>query len=36
VLSNNLMRNIGRRDRLAWKHVELIRKRWKGKLVVTA
>jgi L-lactate dehydrogenase (cytochrome) len=28
------MRNIGKRDQLAWKHVELIRKRWKGKLVV--
>ena len=34
VLSKNLMRNIGARDQLAWKHVELIRKRWKGKLVV--
>jgi L-lactate dehydrogenase (cytochrome) len=34
VLSQNLMRNIGRRDQLAWKHVELIRHRWKGKLVV--
>src|SRR3954471_99333 len=34
VLAKNLMRNIGRRDQLAWKHVELIRKRWKGKLVV--
>ena len=28
------MRNIGNRDQLAWKHVELIRRRWKGKLVV--
>lgn len=28
------MRNIGSRDQLAWKHVELIRKRWPGKLVV--
>ncbi len=28
------MRNIGHRDQLAWKHVELIRRRWKGKLVV--
>jgi L-lactate dehydrogenase (cytochrome) len=28
------MRNIGNRDQLSWKHVELIRKRWKGKLVV--
>jgi L-lactate dehydrogenase (cytochrome) len=34
VLSKNLMRNIGARDQLAWKHVELIRKRWKGKRVV--
>ena len=34
VLSRNLMRNIGKRDQLAWKHVELIRRRWKGNLVV--
>jgi L-lactate dehydrogenase (cytochrome) len=34
VLSKNLMRNIGKRDQLAWKHVELIRRRWNGKLVV--
>jgi L-lactate dehydrogenase (cytochrome) len=34
VLSKNLMRNIGHRDQLAWKHVELIRRRWPGKLVV--
>ena len=34
VLSKNLMRNIGHRDQLAWKHVELIRRRWKGNLVV--
>jgi L-lactate dehydrogenase (cytochrome) len=34
VLAKNLMRNIGKRDQLAWKHVELIRKRWNGKLVV--
>src|ERR1700692_2401405 len=34
VLAKSLMRNIGRRDQLAWKHVERIRKRWKGKLVV--
>src|SRR3954452_8510757 len=34
VLSKDLMRNIGKRDQLAWKHVELIRSRWKGKLVV--
>jgi L-lactate dehydrogenase (cytochrome) len=34
VLSQDLMRNIGKRDQLAWKHVELIRRRWNGKLVV--
>jgi L-lactate dehydrogenase (cytochrome) len=34
VLAKNLMRNIGARDQLAWKHVEMIRKRWKGRLVV--
>jgi L-lactate dehydrogenase (cytochrome) len=34
VLAKNLMRNIGRRDQLALRHVELIRRRWKGKLVV--
>src|SRR4051794_21952540 len=34
IMAKNLMRNIGARDQLAWKHVELIRKRWKGKLVV--
>jgi L-lactate dehydrogenase (cytochrome) len=34
VLAKNLMRNIGKRDQLAWKHVELIRRRWKGTLVV--
>src|ERR1700720_1018985 len=34
VLSKNLIRNIGKRDQLAWKHVELIRRRWNGKLVV--
>jgi L-lactate dehydrogenase (cytochrome) len=34
VLARNLMRNIGKRDQLAWKHLELIRRRWKGKLVV--
>jgi L-lactate dehydrogenase (cytochrome) len=33
-LSKNLIRNIGNRDQLAWRHVELIRRRWKGNLVV--
>ena len=34
VMAKNLMRDFGARDQLAWEHVELIRKRWKGKLVV--
>jgi L-lactate dehydrogenase (cytochrome) len=34
ALAKNLMRNIGKRDQLAWKHIELIRRRWKGKLVI--
>ena len=34
ILSNSVMRNIGKRDQLAWAHVELIRRKWKGKLVV--
>src|SRR5215472_574684 len=33
-ISKNLVRNIGHRDQLAWKHIELIRRRWKGKLLV--
>ena len=31
VLAKNLMRNIGHRDQLAWKHVELIRKKLEGQ-----
>ena len=31
VLAKNLMRNIGHRDQLAWKHVELIRKTLEGQ-----
>ncbi|HYS90975.1 MAG TPA: alpha-hydroxy acid oxidase, partial [Bradyrhizobium sp.] len=34
VLSKDQVRNIGRRDQLAWQHVELIRRRFNGKLVV--
>src|SRR5438445_6924546 len=34
VMAKNLMRNIGARDQLAWNHVALMRKKWKGKLVV--
>lgn len=34
VLSRDLVRAIGGRSSLAWRHVELIRRLWKGKLVV--
>ena len=34
LLTGSGRRDAGRRDRLAWPHLELIRKRWKGKLVV--
>lgn len=34
MLSSNLVRAIGRRDQLAWEHLELIRARWPGHLVV--
>jgi L-lactate dehydrogenase (cytochrome) len=34
IVSSTLMRAFGARDGLAWEHLELIRKRWKGKLVV--
>jgi L-lactate dehydrogenase (cytochrome) len=34
VLSANLIRAIGRRDGLAWEHLELIRARWPGHLVI--
>jgi L-lactate dehydrogenase (cytochrome) len=34
VLSGNVMRDFGARDHLNWKHFELIRKNWKGRLVV--
>ncbi len=34
VLSANLVRAIGRRDQLAWEHLELIRARWPGHLIV--
>lgn len=34
VLSRDLVRAVGRRDGLSWKHLELIRRRWKGRLVV--
>ncbi|WP_234685928.1 alpha-hydroxy acid oxidase [Bradyrhizobium monzae] len=34
ALSNDPTRKFGPRDQFTWKHVELIRHRWRGKLVV--
>lgn len=34
ILSRTLARDLGQRDRLTWKHVELIRKRWKGTFII--
>ena len=34
VLSRTLVRDIGRRDALTWAHIEKIRRRWRGKLVL--
>lgn len=34
ILSRDLVRAVGRRDGLSWQHLELIRRRWKGPLVV--
>ncbi|MBC5767245.1 alpha-hydroxy-acid oxidizing protein [Ramlibacter sp. GTP1] len=34
VFSRTLVRDIGRRDALSWSHLEAVRKRWKGRLVV--
>lgn len=34
VLSRHLVRAIGARDQLDWSHVQFIRRRWKGNLVV--
>jgi L-lactate dehydrogenase (cytochrome) len=34
VFSRTLVRDIGRRDALSWRHLEAVRRRWKGKLVV--
>jgi L-lactate dehydrogenase (cytochrome) len=34
VFSRTLVRDIGRRDALSWSHLEAVRKRWRGKLVV--
>ncbi len=34
ILSRNLVRELGQRDRLTWEHLQLIRRHWRGKLVV--
>ncbi|MFK0274071.1 alpha-hydroxy-acid oxidizing protein [Ensifer sp. NPDC090286] len=34
IISSNVMRDFGRRDHLNWVHLERIRARWPGKLVV--
>ncbi|RPI41576.1 MAG: alpha-hydroxy-acid oxidizing protein [Betaproteobacteria bacterium] len=34
LISSTAVRGYGRRDRLAWPHVELIRRLWKGRLVL--
>lgn len=34
ILSRNVVRAIGARDQLAWRHLELIRRLWWGRLVV--
>ncbi len=34
VFSSTLVRDIGRRDALSWSDVEVVRRRWKGRLVV--
>lgn len=34
MMSRNLVRNLGDRDQFDWRHLELIRRRWAGRLVV--
>ncbi|WPB59403.1 alpha-hydroxy acid oxidase [Xylophilus sp. GOD-11R] len=34
ILASNVMRDFGARDHLSWEHFALIRRRWKGRLVV--
>lgn len=34
ILSRNVVRAVGRRDGLDWSHVDLIRRNWKGRLVI--
>ena len=34
IIASNVMREFGARDHLSWDHVDQIRQRWKGRLVV--
>lgn len=34
IFSATLIRDIGRRDALSWRHVEAVRRRWRGRLVI--
>ncbi|KAB0269464.1 alpha-hydroxy acid oxidase [Microvirga brassicacearum] len=34
IMARNVLRDFGAKDHLNWKHLELIRNRWKGRLVV--
>ena len=34
MLSQDSVRNMNNRDQLAWRHIESIRRRWKGNLVI--
>jgi len=34
ILARNVLRDFGARDHLDWSHLELIRRRWKGRLVI--
>jgi L-lactate dehydrogenase (cytochrome) len=34
VLSRHAMRDFSQRDHLSWKHVEVVRRQWRGKLII--
>jgi L-lactate dehydrogenase (cytochrome) len=34
VMSRHALRDLGQRDHLSWKHLELVRRQWKGTLLV--
>lgn len=34
IISSKLERAVGNRDQLSWEHIDLIRKRWRGRLVI--